>query len=182
MSRAQKGFTSERYIQEVLINVIENIACILSIDQSKAFDSVSHLYMREVYRFFGFGSDFIRIIETLCNNRTACISFDDGTLSKPFDLGRGEAQGNTPSPVLYNMGEQILLFKLELCPEISSVVNHFLVPRNYLAIEQVPEPVFEVAAPDQESGTNQIEKRIIQTHLWMILQSSRYLSIPYSLL
>jgi hypothetical protein len=26
MSRAQKGFTSERYIQEVLINVIENIA------------------------------------------------------------------------------------------------------------------------------------------------------------
>jgi hypothetical protein len=159
MSRAQKGFTSERYIQEVLINVIENIAhckknnisaCILSIDQSKAFDSVSHLYMREVYKFFGFGSDFIRIIETLCNNRTACISFDDGTLSEPFDLGRGEAQGNTPSPVLYNMGEQILLFKLELCPEISSVFNHFLVPRNYLAIEQVPEPVFEVAAPDQE--------------------------------
>jgi hypothetical protein len=40
MSRAQKGFTSECYIQEVLINVIENIAhckknnvpaCILSI-------------------------------------------------------------------------------------------------------------------------------------------------------
>jgi hypothetical protein len=159
MSRAQKGFTSERYIQEVLVNVIENIAhckknnisaCILSIDQSKAFDSVSHLYMREVYRFFGFGSDFIRIIETLCNNQTACIAFDDGTLSEPFDLGRGEAQGNTPSPVLYNMGEQILLFKLELCPEISSVFNHFLVPRNYLAIEQVPDPVFEVAAPDQE--------------------------------
>jgi hypothetical protein len=113
MSRAQKGFTSERYIQEVLIKVIENIAhckknyisaCILSIDQSKAFDSVSHLYMREVYQFFGFGSNFIRIIETLCNNRTACITFDDGTLSEPFDLGRGEAQGNTPSPVLYNMG------------------------------------------------------------------------------
>ncbi len=143
----------------MLINVIENIAhckknniaaCILSIDQSKAFDSVSHLYMREVYRFFGFGSDFIRIIETLCNNRTACITFDDGTLSEHFDLGRGEAQGNTPSPVLYNKGEQILLFKLELCPEISSVFNHFLVPRNYLAIEQVPDPVFEVAAPDQE--------------------------------
>jgi hypothetical protein len=138
MSRAQKGFTSERYIQEVLINVIENIAhckksnlpaCILSIDQSKAFDSVSHAYMREVYRFFGFGNDFIRIIETLCNNRTACITFDDGTLSQPFDLGRGEAQGNTPSPVLYNMGEQILLFKLELCPEIASVFNHYLIPR-----------------------------------------------------
>jgi hypothetical protein len=109
MSRAQKGFTSERYIQEVLINVIENIAhckknnisaCILSIDQSKAFDSVSHLYMREVYRFFGFGSDFIRIIETLCNNRTACITFDDGTLSEPFDLGRGEQGEGTYPPSL----------------------------------------------------------------------------------
>jgi hypothetical protein len=138
MSRAQKGFTSERYIQEILINVIENIAhckknnvpaCILSIDQSKAFDSVSHAYMREVYRFFGFGNDFIRIIETLCNNRTACIAFDDGTVSQPFDLGRGEAQGNTPSAVLYNMGEQILLFKLELCPEVASVFNHYFDPQ-----------------------------------------------------
>ncbi len=117
LSRAQKGFTSERYIQEVLINVIENIAhcksqnipgCILSIDQAKAFDTISHAYMKEVYKFFGLGPEFIKIIETLCNNRTACIIFDDGSLSAPFDLGRGEAQGNTPSPLLYNMGEQIL--------------------------------------------------------------------------
>jgi hypothetical protein len=124
--------------------------------------------MREVYRFFGFGSDFIRIIETLCNNRTACITFDDGTLSEPFDLGRGEAQGNTPSPVLYNMGEQILLFKLELCPEISSVFNHFLVPRNYLAIEQVPDPVFEVGRRTRNSGTNLTGKPIIQMPSQMI--------------
>jgi hypothetical protein len=48
------------------------------------------------------------------------------------------------------MGEQILLFKLELCPEIASVFNHYLVPRNHLALEQVPDPVHEVAAPDQE--------------------------------
>jgi hypothetical protein len=48
-SRAQKGFTSGRYIQEVLMIVIEIIAhcnkngipgAILSIDQAKAFDSV----------------------------------------------------------------------------------------------------------------------------------------------
>ncbi len=119
----------------------------MSIDQSKAFDSVSHAYMREVYRFFGFGNDFIRISETY---RTACITFDDGTLSQPFDLGRGEAQGNTPSPVLYNMGEQILLFKLELCQEIASVFNHYLIPRQQLALEYVPDSVMEVAEPDQE--------------------------------
>jgi hypothetical protein len=63
-SRSQKGFTKDQYIQEVLINVIEMIAhcreynipgAILSIDQSKAFDSMSHLYMHSVYEFFGFG-------------------------------------------------------------------------------------------------------------------------------
>jgi hypothetical protein len=53
-SRSQKGFTSNRYLQEVLINLGETIgfcnsknipACIVAIDQSKAFDSISHRYM-----------------------------------------------------------------------------------------------------------------------------------------
>jgi hypothetical protein len=57
-SRTQKGFASDRHIQEVLMNVIEMIShcnengipgAILSIDQAKAFDSVSHKYMHQVY-------------------------------------------------------------------------------------------------------------------------------------
>jgi hypothetical protein len=79
-SRAQKGFTSDRHIQEVLINVVEMIShcktndipgAILSIDQAKAFDSISHKYMREDYKFFGFGPNFTKLLETLGNNRTA---------------------------------------------------------------------------------------------------------------
>jgi hypothetical protein len=89
-SRAQKGFTNDRQIQEVLINVIESIAyckkneisgAILSIDQAKAFDTVSHRFMHSVYTFFGFGPNFVKLLETLGNNRTACISFDDGSLA-----------------------------------------------------------------------------------------------------
>jgi hypothetical protein len=135
-SRAQKGFTSDRHIQEVLMNVIEMIAhcnrngipgAILSIDQAKAFDSVSHKYMRQVYRFFGFGPNFIRLLETLGNDRTACIAFEDGTYSADFELKCGRAQGNTSSPTEYNMGQQILLFKIELCPEIKSLYqSHFI--------------------------------------------------------
>jgi hypothetical protein len=135
-SRAQKGFTNERHIQEVLINVIEGIAhckkhnipaCILSFDQAKAFDSVSHSYKQRVFEFFGFGPKFINLLNTLCINRSACIVFEDGSLSSNFDLERGDAQGNTPSPILYNMAQQIFLFKLELCPEIKSVfVNHLI--------------------------------------------------------
>ncbi len=72
-SRAQKGFTNHRFIQEVLINVcstinhcnINNIeGALLSIDQSRAFDTISHKYMTEVYRFFGFGENFINITLT----------------------------------------------------------------------------------------------------------------------
>jgi exonuclease III len=64
-SRAQKGFTNHRYIQEVLINVAEKISyckknnvngALLSIDQTRAFDTISHKYMNEVFRFFGFGT------------------------------------------------------------------------------------------------------------------------------
>jgi hypothetical protein len=137
-SGAQKGFSGSRYIQEVLINVTETIGycnensvggAMLSLDQSKAFDSISHQYLAEVYRFFGIGPSFTGIMETLCNNRTACVIFDDGTCSDPILLGQGRAQGNGPSPIEYNMGQQILLFKLELDPGINSVYNHFLVPR-----------------------------------------------------
>jgi hypothetical protein len=120
------------------MNVIEGIAhckennipaCILSIDQAKAFDSVSHSYKQRVFEFFGFGPGFINLLNTLCINRSACIVFEDGSLSDNFDLERGDAQGNTPSPILYNMAQQIFLFKLELCPEIKSVFVNHLVPR-----------------------------------------------------
>jgi hypothetical protein len=39
---------------------------------------------------------------------------------------------------------------LELCPEVASVFNHYLIPRQQLALEFVPDPVLEVAEPDQE--------------------------------
>jgi hypothetical protein len=140
-SRAQKGFTSDRHIQEVLLNVTEMIAhcknhdipgAILSIDQAKAFDTISYKYMRKVYQFFGFGPNFIKLLQTLVNNRTACIAFEDGSHSRPFDLKCGRAQGITSSPTEYNMGQQILIFKIELCPEIKSAYQHHFISRPYI--------------------------------------------------
>lgn len=68
-TRAQKGFKKSRFLQEVLINTLENIGycksrningVIISIDQIKAFDSVSHDFVKEVYKFFNFGEKFIK--------------------------------------------------------------------------------------------------------------------------
>jgi hypothetical protein len=136
-TRAQKGFTQHRYIQEVLINVIETInhcklhginGTIISIDQSKAFDTISHKYMSEVFRFFGFGPNFINMMETIGTGRTAMILFEDGTYSREIELGRCRPQGDGPSPIQYNMGKSILLMKIELDPRIALVFNHLHAP------------------------------------------------------
>jgi Reverse transcriptase (RNA-dependent DNA polymerase) len=130
LSRAQKGFTKGRYIQECIINISESVSFannnnipgfVLALDMAKAFDTVRHDYMNDVYRFFGFGDRAIRMIETLTIGRNACIIWDDGSYSEKFDLGTGSGQGNGPSPLQFNFCEQILLFKIELDPRIESI-------------------------------------------------------------
>ena len=85
-------------MQEVLINVMEFIghcnsekkdAVIISIDYSKAFDTVSIKFMSECYRFFGLGPKFINMLETVGNNRRAAILLNTCALSRTFDLGTG---------------------------------------------------------------------------------------------
>jgi hypothetical protein len=129
LSRAQKGFVKNRFIQECLINVIEKIAycnanqipaLVVAIDQSKAFDTISHSYVAATYRFFGFGENFIRLMNGIGMGRTASLMWEDGTISQSFELKSGRAQGDGPSPLQYNFGEQILLLKIELDPAIRS--------------------------------------------------------------
>jgi Reverse transcriptase (RNA-dependent DNA polymerase) len=148
MSRAQKGFTGARNIQEVLINVVEGIGhaktnnlkgAVVSLDMAKAFDTISFKFLSECYKFFNLGPAFINVLETVGNSRTACIIMDDGSLSEHFDLGSGRPQGEILSPIQYNICNQILLFKIELCPEILSLYpkdfgpkTRFNIPSNAL--------------------------------------------------
>jgi hypothetical protein len=152
-SLAQKAYNKKRYIQEALINTIDTIrhceqnginGVILSIDQKKAFDSVFHPYMREVYRFFGFGEAFIKLLDTIGTNRTARIILDGGKNSREFALDRGFAQGNSPSPKKYNIGQQILIFRIEYDPLILGVYNSFLIPRT-VADGEVTYPLLDKA-------------------------------------
>jgi hypothetical protein len=130
-----------------LINTIDAIrhceknnisGVVLSIDQKKAFDSVYHGYMREVYKFFGFGEKFIYLLELIGTGRTARIILE-GSISREFGLERGFAQGNGPSPKKYNIGEQILLFRLEYDPMLAGVYTSFIIPRNIVnGVEYLP--------------------------------------------
>jgi hypothetical protein len=96
-------------------------AFLLALDQAKAFDSVRHDYMRQCFEFFGFPNNFVRLLEIFTTNRTAHIILDGGQVSESFDLEIGNAQGNGPSPLQFNICEQILFFKIELNPAIRSI-------------------------------------------------------------
>jgi hypothetical protein len=122
-SQAQKGYNNKRYVQEVLINVCETIAhcknrnirgSVLAVDMAKAFDSLNHDFIKSVLKFFGFGNTIMKWISLLGIKRRACIIMDSGKNSSFFDIETGSAQGDNPSPNLFNFFEQILIFKLEL--------------------------------------------------------------------
>jgi hypothetical protein len=111
----------------VLISVIEGIEkCkhnrkrggIISLDIKKAFDSLSHSFLSGVYDFFNVGPRIKKWITLLSTKRKACVILDAGKTTDFFDLERGNAQGDTISPFLFNLGYQILLFKLELSLQI----------------------------------------------------------------
>jgi exonuclease III len=142
-SRAQKGYNNKRYTQEVLINVCKSIAfcrekelsgAVLAVDMSKAFDSLSHKFMNEVFKFFGFGPNITRWINVFGCNRQACIILDGGEYSRFFKLERGRPQGDNLSPNSFNFGEQILIYKIELNDRIVAI------PRNSAFISAPPAP------------------------------------------
>lgn len=131
-SRAQKGFTSNRYVQEALINVWEKLAfcrvnkkngAVVAIDMAKAYDTKSSAFMDATLKFFGFGPVMTKWLQLTGKNRTACIILDSGKLSKFFPLNRGRPQGDITSPVTFNFCVQILILKIELDPKINIAAN-----------------------------------------------------------
>jgi exonuclease III len=149
-SRAQKGFTSSRYIHEVIINLSQTISyskkhningAIVSIDQAKAFDSILHGYVNAAFRFFGFGDNFIDTLDTLGTGRFAQIFLDNNKISRRFKLGTGRPQGGNLSPIEFNAGEQVLIFRFELDPSVVSIFRNPEVPRNAFPVDYDTQPL-----------------------------------------
>ena len=71
----------------------------------------------------------------ISTNRRACIILENGLWGEIFELERGNAQGDTISPFLFNLGYQILLFKINFdlqkaglitVPESPNTWTHYL--------------------------------------------------------
>jgi hypothetical protein len=118
----QKGYSKTKQCQEVLISLIDGVhaarqrgknGLLISLDMKKAFDSISHDYLKNCLQFLGFGDYFTKWVMLVSTNRKACIEIGKNKTTKTFNLGRGNAQGDVISPFLFNIGYQILLLKLE---------------------------------------------------------------------
>ena len=133
----QKGYSSTKQCQEVLICLLDEIqkakasnkkGALLSLDIKKAFDSISHEYLLKAYKFFNFGDYIIKWLKLIGTNRKACIIMEDESLSPFFNLDRGNAQGDNISPFSFNIGFQILIFKLNFDLQIARLNEPLVIP------------------------------------------------------
>jgi len=118
---SQKGFLRFKNMNTCTINIMDRIALawdkkeamgVLCIDFVKAFDSIEHEYIKNVLRFFNFGPNFVNMVGTLINKRTARIIVDGG-YSDTFEIGRGTPQGDRSSPYLFLLCIEVLLMKIK---------------------------------------------------------------------
>jgi hypothetical protein len=148
---AQKGYSATRQCQEVLLSVLDIISnckflnkrgAVLSLDIRKAFDTVSHAFMKKVFEFFNFGPYISKWLTILSTNRQACILLEDDLTTDFFDLDRGNAQGDTISPFLFNLCYQILLFKLQFDLQIKSIAPEITLPASHPPLPETVSSAF----------------------------------------
>jgi Reverse transcriptase (RNA-dependent DNA polymerase) len=116
--------------------------------------------MAQVYKFFGMGEKFIRVLKTITTNRTACIILDDGSTSKPFVLGTGVPQGNNPSLKQFNVVAQVLIFKIEFDHRIERI-RALEQPPPLLALRADPpnNPGILAAVPERIYGSSETGRK-----------------------
>jgi len=86
--------------------------CSVSLDAQKAFDSVSHEYLKRVLIEYGFSESFISMFNTIYNRQEAVVQIN-GHLSKSFALERGVKQGDALSCSLFVLAMDPLLRNIQ---------------------------------------------------------------------
>ena len=93
---------------------------VISIDQLKAFDRVSHPFLHATLEKFGFGPRFCNWIKIIYNSVTSSVKVN-GWLTSFIPLERGLRQGCALSMPLYILTAEILAIHIRSNPEIKGL-------------------------------------------------------------
>jgi hypothetical protein len=100
-------------------------AIVISLDAKKAFDSVSHDFIKITLRKFGFGEKFIKVFETLYTDLKANVLIN-GWKSELIRICNGVKQGDALSCILFILCVDPLLRNIEknrLIPRVTNQEN-----------------------------------------------------------
>ena len=101
----------------------DECATLVSLDQEKAFDRVTHIFLLQLFEVYDFCPDFCRWVSTLYNDAFLQIIIDDH-LSSKVCLQHRVRQCDPLSPLLYVLCVEVLASLIRLSPEIEG----FLLP------------------------------------------------------
>ena len=93
---------------------------IISVDAEKAFDKLQHPFMIKTLQKVGTEETYLNIIKAIDEKRTANIVLN-GEKLKPFPVRSGTRQGCPLSPLLFNIGLEVLTMAVREEKEIKRI-------------------------------------------------------------
>ena len=114
----QNGFLPYRNIQDSFLNLRSAIESgengyVALLDFAKAFDKMSHRFLKKILLKLGFPRSIIDLIYSLWADSQGRVLIN-GRLSEPFQISRGVRQGDPISPILYVIASIPLAHRLSL--------------------------------------------------------------------
>ena len=94
-----------------LVNLNNEKAAFIFLDQEKAFDRMSHKFILKTLRAFGFGENFIKWVKIVYTNTQGAVKVN-GYLTKAFSIERGVRQGCPLSALLYVLCAEVLAIEI----------------------------------------------------------------------
>ena len=112
----QTGFIKGRNLAENILTTKEVVSylnkkglpgIVVTIDFEKCFDRIAFESIKGVFKYFGFGNEFIKRIFLLFSNLRMCTNCQ-GFTSEYFSKDRGINQGDPASPLIYSYCGEIM--------------------------------------------------------------------------
>ena len=85
---------------------------IVTADTEKEFDSLSHSFLLVFLKTYGYGNDFIKLVEMLLECQESCI-INGGNTTKYLKLQKGARQGDPISAYLFILCLEIVFILIK---------------------------------------------------------------------